>query len=94
MNFGGELVRRKAEPRRRHVKRRKVGAAEGASGGSANRQLHRAVDSSVRRIAQQAATVEHRVPDKTFGIDRGAVGHAGPIIHGRKHATRTDLTRG
>src|SRR6516165_4646352 len=29
MDFGGELVGRKAEPSRRHVKRRKVGAAEG-----------------------------------------------------------------
>src|SRR5262249_26396330 len=94
MDFGSELVGRKAEPRRRHVKRAKVGAAEGASGGPANRQLHRTVDSSVRRIAQQAATVEHRVPDKTFGIDRGAVGHAGPTTNGPKHARRTDLPGG
>ena len=69
MDFGGELVGRKAEPSRRHVKRRKIGAAEGAGRGSADRQLHRAIDPSVRRIAQQAATVEHRVPDKTFGIN-------------------------
>ena len=52
--------------------------------------MHRTVDPSVRRIAQQAATIEHRVPDKTFNIDRGAVGHAGPIIHSRKHAARTN----
>src|SRR5712691_8342786 len=93
MDFGGELVGRKAEPRRSHIKRRKIGAAEGASSGSADRQLHRPVDPSVRRIAEQAATVEYRVPDEAFGIDRRAIGHAGPTVHGRKHAARTDPSR-
>lgn len=93
MGFGRELVRRKSEPRCRHVKRRKVGAAERASSWSADRQLHRAANPPVRRIAHHAAAVEYRVPDKAFGIDRRAIGHTGSIVHGREYAARTDRSR-
>src|SRR5687768_16231069 len=68
----GELLRRRGDEQRAQIR-----SAECAAGRPLQRQLDDAVYAPVRRVARDAAAVVFGIPQETFGVDRGAIGHRG-----------------